>query len=147
MSKILEVEFEYGFKPDERQRALLEAATKEPVKLADDGTLNWGFRTFLLTLDEACSVGAAFSVRKSHPFMREVDDLREPIGPAPVNQRCNVVVAGTEVLKVKTVMLLADACTDDLQRHLNEGWRILAVCVQPDQRRPDYILGAGVGSE
>lgn len=24
---------------------------------------------------------------------------------------------------------------------LDAGWRILAVCPQPDQRRPDYILG------
>lgn len=36
---------------------------------------------------------------------------------------------------------LDDCCTDELQRHLNDGWRILAVCPPNAQRRPDYILG------
>ena len=34
-----------------------------------------------------------------------------------------------------------DVCTDVLQQELNNGWRIIAICVQADQRRPDYILG------
>lgn len=38
-------------------------------------------------------------------------------------------------------MLLEDACTDQLQGALNSGWRIISACPQPDQRRPDYILG------
>jgi hypothetical protein len=38
-------------------------------------------------------------------------------------------------------MHLDDACTDDVQRHLDEGWKILAVCPPNSQRRPDYILG------
>lgn len=42
---------------------------------------------------------------------------------------------------VDKVMVLEDACTDKLQEHLEEGWRIIAVCPQRDQRRPDYILG------
>jgi hypothetical protein len=37
--------------------------------------------------------------------------------------------------------LLDDACTDNLQAHLNEGWRIIAVCPPDAKRRPDYILG------
>ena len=24
---------------------------------------------------------------------------------------------------------------------ISEGWRILAICPQPNQRRPDYIMG------
>lgn len=34
-----------------------------------------------------------------------------------------------------------DFCTDQLNREMEEGWRIVAICPQPDQRRPDYILG------
>ena len=37
--------------------------------------------------------------------------------------------------------LRENACSDVLSIALNDGWRIIAVCVQPDQRRPDYILG------
>jgi len=58
-----------------------------------------------------------------------------------VNERCHVAVAGLGLLTVDEVENHDDLCTDLLQRKLNEGWRILAVCVQPDQRRPDYILG------
>jgi hypothetical protein len=38
-------------------------------------------------------------------------------------------------------MLLSDACSDALQNELDNGWRIIAACPQPDQRRPDYSLG------
>jgi len=37
--------------------------------------------------------------------------------------------------------LKENCCTDALQTELNNGWRIIAVCVQPNQRRPDYVLG------
>ena len=39
------------------------------------------------------------------------------------------------------LLLLSDACTDELQGALRDGWRIIAVCPQPSQRRPDYVLG------
>ncbi|AWN08507.1 hypothetical protein HOV04_gp05 [Xanthomonas phage XcP1] len=38
------------------------------------------------------------------------------------------------------VMLMENACTDELQSNLNDGWRLIAVCPQA-ARRPDYILG------
>ena len=36
---------------------------------------------------------------------------------------------------------LNDCCTEVLQEHINEGYRVVAICPQPDQRRPAYILG------
>lgn len=57
------------------------------------------------------------------------------------NAKCNVHVAGFGLLSVKDVTYRTDLCTDELQEMLDEGWRILACCVQPDQRRPDYIFG------
>jgi hypothetical protein len=36
---------------------------------------------------------------------------------------------------------LDDAYTDELQEHLEDGWRIIAICPPNGQRRPDYILG------
>lgn len=39
------------------------------------------------------------------------------------------------------VECLYDACTDELQRHLDDGYRIIACIPQVAQRRPDYILG------
>lgn len=58
-----------------------------------------------------------------------------------VNERCSVAVSGLGLLTISEVMVERDFCTEALQMKLNEGWRIVAVCVQPDQRRPDYILG------
>ena len=57
------------------------------------------------------------------------------------NSKCNVHVGGGLITTYNELMLKEDVCTDMLQQELNKGWRIIAVCVQPDQRRPDYILG------
>lgn len=58
-----------------------------------------------------------------------------------VNERCSVAVSGLGLLTISEVAVERDFCTEALQMKLSEGWRIVAVCVQPDQRRPDYILG------
>lgn len=57
------------------------------------------------------------------------------------NQKCDVHVGGGMIATYNDLMLKENSCTDALQSELNNGWRIIAVCVQPDQRRPDYILG------
>lgn len=38
------------------------------------------------------------------------------------------------------VDVLENCCTGELQRSLNNGWRIIAVCPPYDKRRPDYII-------
>lgn len=45
------------------------------------------------------------------------------------------------LLSIDEVDHLDNACTDELQSYLKDGWRILAVCPQNAQRRPDYIIG------
>jgi len=57
------------------------------------------------------------------------------------NSKCEVHISGQALATYNEVKLLEDSCTDVLQGNLNSGWRILASCPQPDQRRPDYILG------
>ena len=58
-----------------------------------------------------------------------------------LNQKVNVHVGGGLIVTYNELLLKENCCTDELQECLTEGWRIIAVCVQPDQRRPDYILG------
>ena len=67
-------------------------------------------------------------------------ELEQLIAEAP---RCVVQVAIPDLglLQIDEVTWEADCCTQDLQRRLEEGWRILAVCPPNAQRRPDYILG------
>lgn len=57
------------------------------------------------------------------------------------NNKCEVHMPGMALATYNDLMLLEDACTDQLQSALNSGWRIISACPQPDQRRPDYILG------
>ena len=57
------------------------------------------------------------------------------------NTKCNVHVGGGLLVTFNELKLREDTCTDALQVELNDGWRIIAICVQSDQRRPDYILG------
>lgn len=47
------------------------------------------------------------------------------------------------LLEMKELMVLENACTDEVNKLLNndEGWRIIAVLPQYNQRRPDYIFG------
>lgn len=57
------------------------------------------------------------------------------------NTVCEVHMPGQALSTYNDVMLLEDACTDALQTAMDIGWRIISACPQPNQRRPDYILG------
>lgn len=57
------------------------------------------------------------------------------------NEKCGVSITNDFMINVNQTMLLEDACTDYLQECLSLGWRIISVTPQPNQRRPDYVLG------
>lgn len=57
------------------------------------------------------------------------------------NEKVHVHMPGQALSVYNEVQLLENSCTDELQRSLDDGWRIIAACPQPDARRPDYILG------
>lgn len=70
-----------------------------------------------------------------------INKVVDTIKNQQLNEKVNVHVGGGLIVTYNELKLLEDSCTDMLQTSLNEGWRIIAVCVQPDQRRPDYVLG------
>lgn len=72
---------------------------------------------------------------------KQLEEVVDSIRKNTFNQRTNVHVGGGLIATYNDLTLKEDVCTDVLQTELNNGWRIIAVCVQPDQRRPDYILG------
>lgn len=86
------------------------------------------------------------------PCLESIESIR-PEAPQPVftnlnpsptpafNQLVNVCVPGYALLEIAEVGVKEDCCTDELGRCLLDGWKILAICPQPDQRRPDYVLG------
>jgi hypothetical protein len=57
------------------------------------------------------------------------------------NQKCDVHVSNLGLLNINQLGYAVDYCTEALQDQLNKGWRIIACCVQPDGRRPDYVMG------
>lgn len=63
-------------------------------------------------------------------------------------RQVNIQVAIPNLLlfSVTEVTYLEDCCTDELQRHLDDDWRILAVCPAENSRRPTYILGRQKGT-
>lgn len=56
-------------------------------------------------------------------------------------QVVQIAVPDIGLLQIDEVTWMEDACTEELQARLEDGWRILAVCPPNAQRRPDYILG------
>lgn len=70
----------------------------------------------------------------------DVEDL-QPRAATVINKRIHVAVPGFGLMSIDDVKVETDLCTETLQGELDAGWRILAICPQPDQRRPDYVLG------
>lgn len=73
--------------------------------------------------------------RKLDAKMEGIEELRN------YNERCRVHVPSNALLEFTEVTVMYDCCTDALQKDLEDGWRIICACPQPDQRRPDYVLG------
>jgi len=71
----------------------------------------------------------------------QIDKTIDIMKQQTFNRKVNVHVGGGLIVTYNELCLKEDCCTDALQVELNNGWRIIAVCTQPDQRRPDYILG------
>ena len=89
------------------------------------------------TIDVSINITEQLMVLAEKP----VKLIQEGGGGNTYNSRCEVSMPGHTLALYNECLLLEDSCTDDLQVQLNSGWRIIAACPQPDQRRPDYILG------
>jgi hypothetical protein len=82
------------------------------------------------------SVGVEFTVKSFRGTLP-----LQSILPDGKNYTVHVAIPNLGLLTMNEVMVEEDCCTDNLQRRLNEGWRILCVCPPKNARRPDYILG------
>lgn len=100
------------------------------IDLDESTTFKYQIETYQKNLD-----------RMMDSFIKASSDIANNMRVETLNQHCNVHVGGGMLMTVNETMLLEDSCTDELQSQLNSGWRILAVNVQNDCRRPDYVLG------
>ncbi len=148
--------FTWGRAIDAAHRAAIEKVIGRPIKLDDAGQVqSWepyeaDLRKLLPVLGDI-----EISVRHVDGSPRPLMDLFEKLDELSarvsalrptdevnyLNPRCNVHIGGVGLLMIDEVDAVEDLCTDELQDKLDRGWRILGVCVQPDQRRPDYVLG------
>lgn len=81
------------------------------------------------------------TVERLEVVVGKLEQFGSSAGPGQFNEKVEVYTPGMGLMLFNNVMLLEDACSDALQTHIDEGWRIIAACPQPNQRRPDYILG------
>lgn len=145
------IQFDHGISLTEEQwKELFELCVPdEPFeKWLKDNTTDEGkicsWRDFLVDLDEFVKVFKnGYSVKKLRQikeYATASDFVERQVGPQ-FNERVHVAVAGAGLMQITKVHVEYDLCTDALQRLLDDGWRIVACCVQPDRRRPDYVLG------
>lgn len=142
----------------------IELLPVQPAPTLEEGEKDkygsWAFvdgsSTIVLTdkqLVKLAVSGVAFKVL--HPINVELEDISLPfrtiegktgeqlgsVSSNTYNNKCDVHMPGNMMASYNELMLVEDSCSDVIQTHLSSGWRLVAVCPQPDQRRPDYILG------
>jgi hypothetical protein len=73
---------------------------------------------------------------------RITDSLIGTQGDKLFNNRLEIHQPNMPLFTYNKFINLDDCCTEKLQDdYIDEGWRVVAVIPQPDQRRPDYIVG------
>lgn len=167
MTRLVNVNFNWGYSEDKeavqrkkeqliaKLRMLNVQVSEEAIEEASYG-IDW-----IITLDEyldCVSAGISCTLRqevKTKAALPEAEDalkmlqraaekaskLADLLPDFEFNQKCEVHMPGAALSTYNETMLLEDSCTDRLQDALGAGWRIIAACPQPNQHRPDYILG------
>lgn len=70
------------------------------------------------------------------------DQILGATGTNLFNQKLEVHQPNMPLFTYNDFTYVTDCCTEALMRdYIDKGYRVVAICPQPDQRRPDYILG------
>lgn len=122
-----------------QQEALARAFIIAPPTFDDQGAFGGWYVAQLVDLDKLPDFLDKVEIERMIrlPELEEVCQRDKLV----LNKVVNVAVPGNQLLHIGEVKVAEDCCTDALQHDLDNGWSILAICPQPDQRRPDYILG------
>ncbi|NLD21638.1 MAG: hypothetical protein GX664_04030 [Bacteroidales bacterium] len=136
---LAEIEFHWGTKvPYDTAKSLaelLEQKLEDIIndKQSDEGTVELiSWNTYVVDIEELNSIipNTPFTIKR---LLKQKYD------------KVNVHVPNLGLLIINEVNCLENCSTGVLQEYLDKGWRILAVCQQPDKNRPDYILGRTKG--
>ncbi len=152
--KIYSVHLKHIWSTSEAEKAhayLSKSFPDLPLQPVDPNAPYWlpltSHETFMATPEEVIALKLAdidFEVKQERTLSYE-QLAKTPSGPVARgvyhNTRVEVHASNSALMVYNETQLCEDYCTDRLQTELDNGWRIIACCVQPDQRRPDYILG------
>lgn len=128
----------------------LRALLPELPELKDDHPTGIVHGKYIANIHTVCKIFPKIEINKVFPdgsvdvfdrLIEKMDRISERIEKNTYNEKCNVHVPGLGLLMIEELKLCEDACTETIREQLMDRWRIIAVCPQPDQRRPDYILG------
>jgi hypothetical protein len=145
---LVEFTFSSWYKPGDHLEELSRIVGEE-IQLDDDGTIK-GWNTYRGDLRKILQITNKIEIKQEesswiYALIEKIENMEQKISEfsrdQQFNERCSVHVPGFSLMEVREVKHENYYCTDSLAEDLAEGWRILAICPQPDQRRPDYILG------
>ena len=141
MGTLAKIQFSYECKFTKEQQIQIKELAWEAYFEPSENESNISCVQLIMLIEDAAKFGE-FKVLKTlgERFTSRISDFGNHYETI-VNEKCNVAVAGLGMLTIDEVKCNYDLCTESLQDELDKGWRIIAICVQPDQRRPDYILG------
>lgn len=145
--RLIEVNFsgrhDTPYKPTPEELTLLNVALVygPEITVDKDGSLSY-WQDYLMDAElmpyVPHTVKRVVVNRSEHPLGLDTNTATRGV---VINQKVNVAVPGLGLMMINTVRVVENSCTENLQGYLEQGWRILAICPQPDQRRPDYVLG------
>lgn len=150
---IMKFTLHYGTTLDEGQAAILSTIVGTPVDINDP---HHSYRAYtgdireiskrlpgINILVETGELGGTVfqEILRRLSAMEAALEAGHQGGAQSYNHKVNVHVPGLGLLLIDEVEVMTNECTRSLQGYLEEGWRILAICPQPDQRRPDYVMG------
>ena len=147
---IVNFSFSYGFKPDqETVDRINKYILGEKLQLDEKGEIKY-WNNYTANLNDILEITSEIRLQKTDNLSLEarlINTIERLAGGGgfskeqQFNERVNVHISDIGLLKINEVQVLTNECTEDLQKYLDDGWHIVAVCPQPDQRRPDYIIG------
>jgi len=149
---LFNINFKYGYKPTAEEFARIKAIIPDAEIETDEFNQDCVKyqRTHVVDLTKLVTITTQFELQEqpmSHTMelAHQVEQMAERISDfaqeRQFNNAVNVHVPNFALLNIRESFVLVDCCTEVLNDNLGEGWRILAICPQPNQRRPDYVMG------
>lgn len=113
----------------------------EDLVLSEEQITSLAIKNLPFTVDQEINVDVDITAQLIALAEKPIKLIQKSNDGDTYNNKCEVHMPGQSLSLYNDLLLLEDVCTDELQSSLNSGWRIIAACPQPDNRRPDYILG------